>query len=112
VLGRAVRILSCYSEQSVGEMQVAPIYPRIHVPPLELDDLFDDIFAPIARDGGSLIEVQMKLQKGLLLLAGQGVLLAHSARRQALFALRPAELAMVLEDDRQRLVDLVAEHDK
>ena len=112
VLGRAVRILSCYSEQSVAEMQVAPIYPRVHVPALELDDLFDDIFAPIARDGGSLIEVQMRLQKGLLLLAGQGVGLARSARRQALFALRHAELAMVLEDDRQRLSDLVAGHDK
>jgi uncharacterized membrane protein len=111
VLGRAVRILSYYSEQSVAEMQDAPIYPRVHVPALELDDLFDDLFAPIARDGASVIEVQMRLQKGLLLLAGQGTDLARSARRQALFALRHAEATMVLEEDRQRLRDLVASHD-
>lgn len=108
VLGRAVRILSYYSEQSVGELECEPIYPRIQIPVLELDDLFDDIFAPIARDGASLIEVQMRLQKSLLLLAGQGVELAQCARRQALLALKHAEAAMALEEDRQRLRDLVA----
>jgi uncharacterized membrane protein len=110
VLGRAVRILSYCSEQSVAEMQNDPKYLRVHVPALALDDLFDDIFAPIARDGASLIEVQMRLQKSLLLLAGQGTELAQSARRQAQFALRHAEVAMVLEEDRQRLRDLVAGH--
>ncbi len=108
VLGRAVRILSYYSEQNVAEMQSAPIYPRVRVPGLDLNDLFDDIFAPIARDGASLIEVQMRLHKGLLLLAGQGEHLASCAQRQALYALKHMEPSMVLEEDRQRLRDLAS----
>lgn len=108
VLGRAVRILSYYSEQNVGERQCAPVYPRIHLPALELDDLFDDIFAPIARDGAGLIEVQLRLQKGLLLLAGQGGELSRCAQRQAVRALKFAESAMLLEEDQQRLRELVA----
>jgi uncharacterized membrane protein len=107
VLGRAVRILSDFSEQNVAEMQSAPIYPRVRVPGLDLNDLFDDIFAPIARDGASLIEVQMRLHKGLRLLAGQGEHLASCARQQALYALKHTEAAMTLEEDRQRLRDLV-----
>ncbi|WP_373184558.1 DUF2254 domain-containing protein [Halopseudomonas sp.] len=108
VLGRAVRILSYYSEENVAEMQAAPIYLRVHVPALELNDLFDDIFAPIARDGASLLEVQMRLHKGLLLLAGQGEHLARCARVQAQYALRHTDVAMALEEDRQRLRNLVA----
>lgn len=108
VLGRAVRILSCYSEKNIGEQHCAPVYPRIRMPALELDDLFDDIFAPIARDGAGLIEVQLRLQKGLLLLAGQGSELSRCAQRQAVRALKRAEVAMLLEEDKQRLRDLVA----
>lgn len=108
VLGRAVRILSYYSQQSMGERECAPIYSRIKVPRLELQDLFDDLFAPIARDGASLIEVQLRLQKSLLLLAGQGPELAACARRQAVLALKHAEAGMTLEEDRQRLRELVA----
>lgn len=108
VLGRAVRLLACYSDKCVSEMQNDPVYPRVFVPALELDDLFDDIFSPIARDGAGLIEVQMRLQKSLLLLAGQGVDLARCSRRQALLALKHAEAGLVLEEDRQRLRDLVA----
>ncbi|MGH1450799.1 MAG: DUF2254 domain-containing protein [Pseudomonadaceae bacterium] len=108
VLGRAVRILSYYSEKSIGEQQCETVYPRIRLPALELDDLFDDIFAPIARDGAGLIEVQLRLQKGLLLLAGQGAELSRCAQRQAVRALTHAESALLLEEDRQRLRDLVA----
>lgn len=42
---------------------------RVHVPPLLAEDLFEDAFAPIARDGAGTVEVCIRLQKTLGLLA-------------------------------------------
>jgi uncharacterized membrane protein len=63
VLGRAVRVLSCCS---TGQSLPEPRFPGVWVPAVDMHDMFDDVFAPIARDGAALFEVQLRLQKSLL----------------------------------------------
>ena len=65
ILGRIVRLLQPWGDQSPVEVR----YPRIRVPGLQAEDLFDDVFPPIARDGAGMFAVQMRLQKSLLALA-------------------------------------------
>jgi uncharacterized membrane protein len=65
VIGRGVRILSRWTELEKVDVS----YPRLWVAGLNLEDFFNDIFRPIARDGASLIEVQIRIQKALLSLA-------------------------------------------
>lgn len=62
VIGRAVRALSIWGEPVAGK---EPRCPRVHVPPVHVDELFDDFFLPVARDGAGVAEVQVRLQKAL-----------------------------------------------
>lgn len=66
VLGRLVRTLSVWHRKNVPE----PAYPRLHVPPVRPAEMLEDAFQPIARDGATLVEVQVRLQKALAALAG------------------------------------------
>jgi len=61
VIGRLVRVLSCWVEST----NPAVDYPAVHVPPIRPHDLIFDAFRPVARDGAGLIEVQIRLQKAL-----------------------------------------------
>ena len=79
-------------------------FPNVHVPPIELEELFDDFFIPIARDGASLVEVGIHLQKMLETLACLGdrryrmAAAHHSAQAYA-----RAEMAVKLPDDLIRI---------
>ncbi len=101
VLGRALRLLALWA---TPVERIAPEHPRVHVPPVLLQDLFDDVFTPIARDGAAHVEVMLRLQKtlrSLSLLGGpefRAAALHHSAQ-----ALQRAEQAMPLEADRARV---------
>jgi uncharacterized membrane protein len=63
ILGSLVRIFTTLIKQE----EVAPAdkvkYDRIEVPEISLNDMFDDAFRPIARDGAGNIEVMIRLQK-------------------------------------------------
>jgi uncharacterized membrane protein len=65
VLGRMVRVLSCWQAPPVGKPDDEVLYPHISAPPLKVQDLIDDAFAPIARDGAALVQVQVRLLKSL-----------------------------------------------
>ncbi len=102
VIGRAVRVLSLWAEEPKEAEEKS--FPSIFLPTLLVDDMFDDVFAPIARDGAALLEVQMRLQKALRSLAAiDEVKFSAAAKRHARQALQRAEAAMTLEDDRVRL---------
>jgi uncharacterized membrane protein len=61
ILGRHVRILSQWSERREPEIH----FERVFVSPIRLEDVMEDAFRPIARDGASLSEVQIRLHKAL-----------------------------------------------
>lgn len=108
ILGRGVRLLTNWSERAEAER----IYPRLWVEPIRAGEVFEDFFRPIARDGASLVEVQIRLQKALLALAQCGVVsFVEAAKVQSREALARAEASLSLEADREcirRLADEVA----
>ncbi len=61
ILGRHVRILSQWSTRDEGAIR----FDRVYVPPINVRDAIEDAFRPIARDGASVSEVQIRLQKSL-----------------------------------------------
>lgn len=109
VIGRAVRVLSIWAEPRDPKTIVEPEFPRVHVPPIEPDDLFEDIFTGIARDGAGVVEIGVRLQKAFRTLArlGDGCY-AKAARRHSALALERAEVALVIEDDKRRLREAAA----
>lgn len=100
VIGRATRLLSRWSEPIDA---AAPQFPRVFIPALTAQDLFEDAFMTIARDGAAQVEVQLRLQKSLAALARLGGEdFQAAARRQAALALSRAEKVLD-EADLQRL---------
>jgi uncharacterized membrane protein len=94
ILGRHVRILSRWRERADAERR----FDRVCVPPIRVADAVEDAFRPIARDGATLSEVQIRLQKALAALC---------ASAPAIFA--PACTALSREAlDRARAVPLLA----
>ena len=79
--------------------------PRCFVPPaLTTEELLDDVFTPIARDGAGLVEVQVRLQKAFGALARQE---GGRCRRGALVhsraALQRAEQGLTFDPNRERV---------
>lgn len=107
VIGRAVRILAIWCEPIPQDTRVH--FPNVFVPPIEIGDLFDDLFVPIARDGAATVEVGIRLQKALRTLARlRPETYAENACRHSREALERAEIALAIEGDRQRLREVAA----
>jgi uncharacterized membrane protein len=97
VIGRAVRVLAIWAGE---DDEIEPLFPEVWVPDLDIAELFDDIFVPIARDGAGVVEVQVRLHKALAALARTGDLrFVENAHRQSEQALERAALAMNFPND-------------
>jgi uncharacterized membrane protein len=59
VLNAVYRIFDAWTHPDFG---VEPDHDRVEVPPLSLDDMFNDIFPPLARDGAGVLEIALHLQ--------------------------------------------------
>jgi uncharacterized membrane protein len=115
VIGRAVRVLACLAKHPEATPPVEQAFSRIYVKPLVIDELFDDLFTPIARDGATMIEVNIRLQKALACLGRLGNTTMQAAVvKQSELAFKRADQAMTMEADKQRLSQLRAElfHDQ
>ncbi|MCE7032083.1 DUF2254 domain-containing protein [Lysobacter sp. GX 14042] len=93
VLERAARLLAIRAGPRETPAQVD--YPDVHVPAVPLASLFEDVFAPIARDGAGMAEVGVRLQEAL-----HGLALLGDAELARLAA---CHSAAALERARQRL---------
>lgn len=108
ILGTGVRVLDrwCGERERPGRGEDLA-YPSVHVPALSADDLFEDLFAPIARDGAGTIEVGIRLQKSLAMLAEAGDdEVKRAAQRMSAIALEHAGKALARVADRDRLAEL------
>ncbi|MCW4148184.1 DUF2254 domain-containing protein [Halomonas sp. 18H] len=100
VIGTLVRLFTLWQSPVEIDRLQAITYNRISVPELLIDDLFDDAFTAIARDGAGMVEVSIRLQKALLALAGTGdSAMVAAARKHSRMALARSESAMSLQDD-------------
>ncbi len=111
VIGRATRLLSIFAEDSAeqngnddGGKSDEVRYKHIHAPELTCDDLFEDAFMLIARDGAALVEVQIHLRRSLRALEKMGNdEFKAAARRQLDLAWERADLGLTLDQDKERL---------
>ena len=105
VIGRNTRLLSFWAEGQGDRDEIEPEHPRIHVARLMDDDLFEDAFMLMARDGAGLIEIQLRLLKCLTALSRIGSEpFRTAARRQADIASARAAQALTFAGDMERLV--------
>ncbi len=101
IIDRITALLGSGGQPAEAE---APDYPNVFMPPVTSADLVMDGYAPIARDGAAMVEIQTRLQKAFAALAGLGdaamrdAALTASTRAAAL-----ADAALTLEEDRARI---------
>jgi uncharacterized membrane protein len=101
VIGTLVRLFTQWAEPAPADVDTAAsVNDRVEVPALAVQDMFDDAFISLARDGAGSIEVAMRLQKALWSLAQlDDVPMGEAAKRHARTALQRARLALVLPHD-------------
>ncbi|OOL13571.1 hypothetical protein BRY73_24760 [Ochrobactrum sp. P6BS-III] len=102
VIARALRILAVWNEPIEIENKID--YPEVFLKPLIIDDLFDDLFTPIGRDGAGLVEVGLRLQKAFGILARfNGERYKLNALRHSKDALSRAEHSLTSDIDKDRI---------
>ncbi|NYS62024.1 DUF2254 domain-containing protein [Halomonas salicampi] len=100
VISTMVRLFTLWQSPVEKDTLQAVTYDRVSVPELVTDDLFDDAFTAIARDGANMVEVSIRLQKALWALAETGdSAMAAAAKKHSRMALARSERVMVIEDD-------------
>lgn len=96
ILGRFVRLLSLWRDRAEPETR----FPQVYVPVITADEVIEDAFRPISRDGVALVEVQIRLHKALLSIAQVCPAdLAQAAKMMSLHALTRAEAEDLAPDD-------------
>lgn len=107
--GTAINVIAALTNVLAHAARVDPepaevLHDRVLVPGLDPDDLFEDAFAAIARDGAGLQEVQVRLQKALAVLARLGDdAMAAAALRAARRARDHAVIGLPLAWERERV---------
>jgi uncharacterized membrane protein len=110
--GTAIAVMNSMTRVLVhtkpGQQEAPAIeFDRLSMISIDEADFIVHGFDPIARDGASLMEIGVRMQKLLATIANHGVLAQRDpARRQAATALRRAQQALALDEDKQRLARL------
>ncbi len=99
IVGTLARLFVLWRTPSDKEPE-PPRYERVEVPALDVADMFNDAFTPIARDGAGSVEVGVRLQKAFfaLGLAGDDAM-RSAALHHSRTALARAELVLGLQAD-------------
>jgi uncharacterized membrane protein len=109
VIGRAVRLLAQWGQFEKPKPKAEVDSPNVWVPGIEADDIFDDVFAPIARDGSGMVEVQLRLQKAFLALTEvDGYGFPDAVERHSRLARTRAEAGLKLDAEKQEVRALAA----
>ncbi len=72
IIGTFVRLFTAWAAKPESDDPPPITYDRVHVPELSLNDLFDDAFNAVSRDGAGMLEVATRLQKAFQSLAATG----------------------------------------
>lgn len=104
IIDSLVRLFTTWSRTDEGQQKEDFAYDRVSVPEISLDDMFDDAFNAIARDGAGIIEIALRLQKAFKTLSLLGdEEMSGAARDHAHLAYRYAENALALPEELHRL---------
>ncbi|MDX7952646.1 DUF2254 domain-containing protein [Lichenihabitans sp. Uapishka_5] len=100
VIGAALRVLAHWMPDR-DDPAPDPEHPRIRVPALSTDDMLDDVFHPLAREGAGLLQVPMRLQEALAALAAMAPdQFAVPARRLSRLVTDHADAALILPGEK------------
>lgn len=103
ILGRLMRVLADWQPPQPQTPRCARVFVRL-LPP---EQLIEDAFSAIARDGAGMFEVALRLQEVLAALARmRPVQFGPPATAQARRAAQYCEAALELDEDRQRIRDM------
>ena len=101
VLGRQFRVLELWHKDAPED---APDFAQVEVPGLSMDDLLEDAFAAIARDGAGVVSVQLRLQKLLFALTQtRPTLFAKPALRLSYRAMSEVGKSSIYAEDLRRI---------
>lgn len=104
IISSYVRLFSLWAEPIYSKKQENKIYDRIAVPELAIEDLFEDAFRPLARDGAGNIEVTLRLQKAYTsLYAIDNYAIKKAALHHSYHSYERAAIAMDFEEDLKKL---------
>ena len=96
------RVLAILAEPREQDSEID--YPHVFVPPMAVEDLFEDAFSPISQSGAGDLAVGIRLQKTLQSMHRLGhPAFRAAARKQSQLALKRARLALPLDEDFKRL---------
>lgn len=110
VIDSLVRLFVTWSRSEEATESRHVRFDRVLVPELSLDDMFEDAFRAIGRDGSGFIEVMIRLQKAFAGLADlDNLSMRKAAMAQAHLAFRHAEKALPLPSDVERLRKCMSE---
>lgn len=108
VIGVGLRTLLLWADRpsySATEEEIK--YPLVYVPALTADDLFDNFFSPIARDGAGILEVSLRLQKAFIALNNtDDDDLKRAAVHYSRISFERSMQAFTLQEDKERLSEL------
>lgn len=114
VIGTLVRVLAVASEAVKHDEEKAKQkvkHSRVFVPALEVKDFIEDAFMPITRDGATMLEVSIKIQKACAALSVLNEDFRHASYDLSRMALRRSLEAMTFEPDRVRIkAEAAVEH--
>ncbi len=106
IIGKLVRLFVRWATpiEAEDEPRAVVQFPRVELAPLSVEDMFDDAFTAIARDGAGNVAVMLILQKALRSLASVNAMpFAGAARAHARAALARAEAVMTFPGDVERV---------
>lgn len=100
IIGTLLRLFVLWNEPATPGDEEIPKYNRVEVPEISLQDMFDDAFTAIARDGAGIVEVSVRLQKTLRSLASLGnVQMRDAAEYHRRLGLKRARVALDITED-------------
>lgn len=100
IIGTLLRLFALWNEAATAGDEQVPKYNRVEVPEISLQDMFDDAFTAIARDGAGMVEVSVRLQKALRSLASFGnAQMRDAAEYHGRLALKRARVALDMTED-------------
>ena len=100
VVGTLLRLFTLWSQPATAEDEHVRVCDRVQVPEVSVRDMFDDAFTATARDGASMVEVSVRLQKALLCLASVGDSeMRDAAGHHGRLALERARIGLDMEED-------------
>lgn len=107
VIGTQVRLIHAWCQTETKKE--APIFDRISVPEISIDDMFEDAFTSIIRDGSKLIEVATRFQKAMRSLSTlNNEDVYNAAKYHAELALSHAKINLEIEDEYLRVKKVTA----